>query len=196
MITFTYVDLALYGILLLFALRNIWVVVIQHKEYKTLTTAAFYTFAMVALPLRLAYIIGIWTDDPSIYKNIDLVQQGALLCIGIVQDWVTVELNIRVNNYNAEFDAPDFAIRKLHAISKIIFLVLIVSLSAYSITVIVIAHQPGNDGIAYSENTSFVYFILAYILTFQVIVMGFFGTWLIMFQYVCCCSLTGEDDRR
>ena len=97
MITFTYVDFALYCALLLFALRNTYVVVIKKKRYENLPIPAFYSFAVVALALRPVYIIGGWADNNAIYYNLDWVQQGAKLCVGFVQDWVTIELAIRIH---------------------------------------------------------------------------------------------------
>ena len=97
MITFTYVDVALYCALLLFALRNIYVVVIKKKRYENLPIPAFYSFAVVALALRPIYLIGAWADNYGIYWNLNFVQQGAKLCVGYVQDWVTVELAIRIH---------------------------------------------------------------------------------------------------
>ena len=90
-------DFALYCFLLLIALRNIWVVVIKKQRYKNLPIPAFYTFAVVALALRPIFLIGVWAEDNDIYINLKLVQQGAKLCVGLVQDWVTVELAIRIH---------------------------------------------------------------------------------------------------
>ena len=50
---FIYLDIALYLALVVFALRNMWVVVTQHyKEHRMLPVPAFYVFAVVALTLR------------------------------------------------------------------------------------------------------------------------------------------------
>ena len=98
----TYFDVALYCLLLLLALFNIWVVVPhKYQMYKMLPIPAFYTFAVLALALRPFYIIGGWTFDP-VYGNLDFVQQGAKLCVGIVQDWITLELAIRIHTERGE----------------------------------------------------------------------------------------------
>ena len=72
-------------------------VVIKKKRYANLPIPAFYTFAVVALALRPFILIGEWAYDWEIYANLALVQLGAKLCVGLVQDWVTVELAIRIH---------------------------------------------------------------------------------------------------
>ena len=97
-------DIALYSALLVLAARNIWVVVPHHyQELRMLPSPAFYMFTVIALILRLLFIIGHWTDDNVIIFSIDWVQQGAKLCVGIVQDWITLELAIRIHISKSEF---------------------------------------------------------------------------------------------
>ena len=75
MITFTFADVAVYFLLVLLDLRNMWVVVPQHyKNHKMLPSPAFYTFALIAIALRPVTIIGMWADDWAIYQNLDWVQ--------------------------------------------------------------------------------------------------------------------------
>ena len=140
MITFTYVDFGLYCALLLFALRNIWVVVIKKQRYKRLPIPAFYTFAVVTLTLRPFFIIGSWTDDWKFFVNLDWVQQGAKLCVGLVQDWVTVELAVRIHVSKGVHDISKAGINRLRAIFKIVYLALVVGFIAWIITVIVSDH--------------------------------------------------------
>ena len=65
---------------------------------------AFYSFAVIALALRPIYMIGAWAPFPNyvIYYNLDWVQQGAKLCVGLVQDWVTLELSVRIRTDNGD----------------------------------------------------------------------------------------------
>ena len=109
---------------------------------------AFYTFAVVALTLRPLYLIGYWTlDHHAIYINIDWVQQGAKLCVGLVQDWVTVELAVRIHVFKGVHDVSiasitrvKAGISKLRTIFKIYYLTLVVGFFAWIIAVIVSAH--------------------------------------------------------
>ena len=108
---------------------------------------AFYTFAVVALTLRPFYIIGYWKIDNAIYINIDWVQQGAKLCVGLVQDWVTVELAVRIHLFKGVHDVSIASIKrvkagisKLRTIFKIYYLTLVVGFIAWIIAVIVSAH--------------------------------------------------------
>ena len=76
---------------------NIWKVIIKQKKYKTLPLLNFYIFAFLTVSLRLIYIIWCWTRSRFIY-NINFNQVIAKLCIGVVQDWISFELTIRVRN--------------------------------------------------------------------------------------------------
>ena len=108
---------------------------------------AFYTFAVVALTLRPLNLIGHWTLDNAIYLNIDWVQQGAKLCVGFVQDWVTAELAVRIHVFKGVHDVSIASIKrvkagisKLRTIFKIYYLTLVVGFIAWIIAVIVSAH--------------------------------------------------------
>ena len=152
MIALSYADVAIYGLLLLLALRNVWVVVPQHyKELKMLPSIAFYSFAVLALSLRPLFIIGKWTDDITIYVSMDYVQQGAKLCVGLVQDWITFELAVRMHISNSEHGFSPAHKDRLHAIFRIVYVVLALALIAWIVIVIVSAHL-SDDGLAFSEN--------------------------------------------
>ena len=153
LITLVYVDVALYVFLLLLAFYNICKVIPKHyKQYKMLPIPAFYVFAVFALSLRPIYTIGYWTEDPSIYYNIDWVQQGFKVCVGLAQDWITVELAMRIHTEKGgyEFSAADK--NRLKAIFKPGFLALVLALTAWIIAVIVTAHQDP-VGYAFGEYT-------------------------------------------
>ena len=82
--------------LVVLMLRNIWVVIVKQKEYKNAPIMMFYTFAFIAVTTRPVQLIFQFTNDP-IMLNIDLLSQVAKLCIGAVQDWITIELAIRIH---------------------------------------------------------------------------------------------------
>ena len=72
--------------------------------------------------------------------------------MGIIQDWITLELAIRIHISKGEHDISDHGLNRLKAIFKVVLLVLTVGLIAFIITVIVSAHQPDHDGRAFIEN--------------------------------------------
>ena len=106
------------------------------------------------------------------------MQQGAKLCVGVVQDWVTVELAVRIRVSKSYGDITEAGINRLHSIFKIVFAILIAGLTSLIITVIVSAHQPGNDGSAFSENYCQIVDIVGYLFLGQVIVMVLLVIWL------------------
>ena len=82
-ITAFYLETAMYCILVVLALRNIWVILVKLREYKNLPILAFYISALVTISLRLFYLLGYWTFN-SVFYNTDWIQQAAKLCVGIV----------------------------------------------------------------------------------------------------------------
>ena len=100
--------IATYILLVVLALRNIWSILIKQREYKNLPILAFYVFTLLAVSLRTIFLIGQWTFMP-IFQNTDFVQQGAKLCVGIVQDWITFELAIRIHNARGYSDISEAA---------------------------------------------------------------------------------------
>ena len=79
------------------AVRNIYAILVKQREYKNLPILAFYCFSLIAVALRPVYLALYWIQIPIIW-NIDWVQQAAKLCVGIVQDWITFELAVRIRN--------------------------------------------------------------------------------------------------
>ena len=63
---------AMYGLLVLLALRNIWVILVRQHEYKNIPILAFYAFSLVAISLRPIQMLGYW-NHPLIFTNIDWV---------------------------------------------------------------------------------------------------------------------------
>ena len=169
--------------LLLYAMRNIRDVFIMYQKYKKISflpIPAFYSFALIALSLRPVYMVGKWTadDDWKPYVNIDWVQQGAKLCVGLVQDWTTLELAIRIHVSKGVNDISDDGKLRLRAIFKIVYLVILVVLIAFITTVIVSAHLPKNDGWAFLKNNCQVSGMIGYTFLGQFIVMSLLVTWL------------------
>ena len=150
-----YLVILMYIVLVLLALRNIWAILVKQKEYKNLPIFAFYAFSIIALSLRLIYLIGYWTGNP-IFRNIDWVQQGAKLCVGVVQDWITLELAIRIHHAKGYSDISEAAKSKLRYISGVLFATITMVFVALSITVIVSASKHRNSGFAFKFNMCFV----------------------------------------
>ena len=72
-ISLEYLVASMYVALIVLNLRNVYAILIKQKEYKKLPIFAFYAFALIALTLRLSFIIGYWTGNP-VFLNLDWVQ--------------------------------------------------------------------------------------------------------------------------
>ena len=106
MITYIVADYLLIGtyvVLVLIALRNIWVILVKQKEYKNEPILMFYCFSIISLTLRPIVIIFWWKSSPY-QTNIDFVQVASKFCVGVVQDWITLELAVRIRNSNGVSD--------------------------------------------------------------------------------------------
>ena len=106
-ISLDYLLIGLYAMLVLLALRNIWIIIVKQKEYRNLPILMFYAFALIAVTLRVVYLVWQWTVSPIYWNNLDDVQQASKLCVGVVQDWITLELAIRVRNSKGHSDISD-----------------------------------------------------------------------------------------
>ena len=144
-ITLSYLVIVVYGFLLILLLRNIWAILLKQKEYKNLPISAFYCFALIAVTLRPIYIVWQWTPNPII-SNIDWVQQGAKLCVGLVQDWITIELAIRIHNAKGHSDISEAGKRKLRRASAVLFAIVALAFCTFSILVFARAHKDGDHG--------------------------------------------------
>ena len=170
--------------LVLLALRNIWVVLIQQKKYRNLPILAFYSFTIIAVTLRPTYMIGIWSQESSeVYLNMDFVQQGAKFCVGVVQDWITLELAIRIHNARGSSDISTAAKRKLRSIFRIIFIGLTLFFTVWSITILESARKPGNEKEAFYNTACLVLNIIAYTFLIQVVIMLLLVAWLFIETY-------------
>ena len=102
------------------------------------------------MSLRLVYLIGYWTPS-AIIINLSLVQQVAKLCVGVVQDWITLELAIRIRNAKGDSDISEAAKKKLRKISGVLIVTIALCFVIFTVTSIVSAHTQGNDGYAFSD---------------------------------------------
>ena len=113
------------------------------------------------MSLRLIYIIWFWTPSPIIY-NIDLVQQGVKLCVGIVQDWITFELAIRIHHVKDSSDISRASKKRLRIASAILFATITLVLIAFVTIVLVSANRQANNGYAFNDNYCFLYEVIGY----------------------------------
>ena len=130
------------------ALRNSWVIILRQEEYKNLPIPLFYAFALIAVSLRTIFLIMRW-EAFSVLRNIDYVQQAAKLCVGVVQDWITLELAIRIRNSKGYSNISEKAKIKLRFVRRVLFIVVAIIFTAYSFTIIVLASKNGNHGQAF-----------------------------------------------
>ena len=130
-------------------LHNIWDIVIRQHKFKDPPILAFYTFASIAVSLRIPYIICFWLAYNPIFWNIEIVQQVAKLCVGMVQDWITFELALGIHYVNGNSFLSEAARAKLRLTSQVLFAILALALLAFSIATMVSAHEEENDGIAF-----------------------------------------------
>ena len=100
------------------------------------------------MSLRLTYLIGRWTYTRSI-DNLGLVQQVAKLCVGAVQDWITLELAIRIRNAKGYSDISEAAKKKLRRTSGVLVVIIALTFVILTATVIVSAHKQGSYGYAF-----------------------------------------------
>ena len=144
-----YLDLAMYGMLILLAIRNTIVILFMQREYKNLPILAFYEFSLLAVCLRPAYLIGLWTSKYKVLYNVDWVQQGSKLCVGVVQDWITLELAIRIQHARGYSDISEAGKKKLRFVFKVVWTILTLAFLAWSCSVLVSARKEENGGEAY-----------------------------------------------
>ena len=170
-----YLVIATYTFLIVLALRNIYTILVRQKEYKNLPILAFYTYAILAVSLRPINMIWFRTGNPVI-ANLDFVQQGAKLAVGVVQDWITLELAIRIRNAKGKSDVSEKQTRQLRIGRALLFSFVTLAFVAFNIIIIVRAHQHG--GYAFPNNYCLVYSLLGYLFLCQVILMTLLVIWL------------------
>ena len=133
-----------YGFLVALTLRNIWVILFKQEEYKNLPIQMFYAFALIAVTIRLIFVILQWEEIPWVW-NIDLVQQIAKLCVGVVQNWITLELAIRIH-YSRGYsdDISETTKKQLRFASCVLFTIISLALAAFTVATIATAHKSGS----------------------------------------------------
>ena len=144
-----YFVIAIYTLLSILALRNVLMIILRQREYKNLPILVFYAFALIAINLRLVFLLFYWQPNNIIW-NLDWIQQGAKLCVGVVQDWITLELAVRIHSSKSVTEISEVTERKLRKTRRILFAAITVTFIAFSIAVIVSAHKPGNAGLAFA----------------------------------------------
>ena len=65
------------------------------------------------------------------------MQQAAKLCVGIVQDWITLELAVRIHNAKVDSDISEAGKKKLRLVSCYIFSVTTLAFLACTVSIIV-----------------------------------------------------------
>ena len=152
-----YLLIATYLVLIMLALRNIWVILVKQKEYKNLPILTFYVYALMAVTIRPIVIIWQWVPS-SIIFNVDYVQQAAKLCVGIIQDWITLELAIRIRNGKVGTDISEATKKKLRLARLVLFAIITLVFIAFSLMIIVQAH----GGYAFHNDPCLANIIIGY----------------------------------
>ena len=91
------------------------------------------------MSIRLPYSIGNWTKSQVIW-NLNPVQIVAKLCVGAVQDWITLELIIRIRITKVDSDISKAAKTNLRRASAVLITVITLSFVAFAVTDIALAH--------------------------------------------------------
>ena len=111
--------------------------------------------------MRLPFLIGYWTDIASV-ANLDYAQQVAKLCIGVVQNWITIELAIRIRNAKGYSDISEAAKKKLRTTSGVLIVIIALTFVSFTATVIVSAHKQEHEGYAFHDSFCSVYEVIGY----------------------------------
>ena len=88
------------------------------------------------MSLRLVYLISGWTSFKFIF-TVDLVQQVAKLCVGVVQDWITLELAIRIRNAKGYYDISEAAKKKLGRASCVLIVTITLIFVIFTVAAII-----------------------------------------------------------
>ena len=136
-----YILIGIYIILVVLALRNIWVIVYKLKEYKNLPILMFYLFTIIAVILRLIYLTCAFTEMTKFIFDLDVIQVAAKLCVGVVQDWITLELAVRIHYSKGVSDISEAAKKKLRKVRRILFSIMTLIFTTLSVTAIVVSHK-------------------------------------------------------
>ena len=163
----------------LLSLYNIWSILYKQKEYKNLPILVFYVFTQIALTLRMIYTIFFWMQNVSFLSNLGFVYQFSKICVGVAQDWITVELAFRIRNSRSHTTMPEWTKRRLIKAQYILFAITFFLYTCYVTAVLVTSRLDGNNGIAFERNLALVVDILSYTYLLQAIVMISLVIWLL-----------------
>ena len=97
-----------------------------------------------------------------IIYNIAVVQQAAKLCVGVIQDWITLELAVRIRNAKGYSDISEAAKKKLRKTSGVLIVFFALTFVIFAVITIVSAHKQGNEGYAFNDDYCSVFDILGY----------------------------------
>ena len=99
----------------------------------------FYAYSLIAVSLRLVYVIWYWVPSVWFTNNMNFVQQAAKLCVGVVHDWITLELATRIHSSKGWSDISIGAKGKLEFGRSLLFVIITLAFVAFSIATIVTA---------------------------------------------------------
>ena len=157
-----YPVIIVYGILTVVALRNIIVIVVKQKEYKNLPILMFYLFALVAVTLREVKTIWHGLQSTFIDVNLDFVQQFSKFSVGLVQDWITLELAVRIHCVYGSSDISETGKKKLHSARRIFFTIIGLVFAALCVASIVTGIVEKDRGTSFLDFYCLTYDILGY----------------------------------
>ena len=172
-----YLVIGTYGILVVLGLRNIYEILFKQKEYKNLPILMFYIYAMVAVIIRFFTVLFLW-EFSSFINCIDLVQQAAKLSVGVVQDWITLELAIRIHHSKVNTEISEAGQKKLRIARSVLFAILTIFFVAFSLYVFISEDLDRDNEKAIKDRVYHVWLIFGYLFLTQVIVMTLLVIWL------------------
>ena len=133
----------------------------------------FYIFALIAILLRLLLILCWWMVNPILWF-ITLVQQFSKLNVGVVQNWITFELAIRIHHSKGYSDISFAQKKKLKFTRSLLFFIVTVLFIAFTICMLVL----GLKGADYFSQLCLIQVILGYFFLVLVLSMIFLVIWL------------------
>ena len=80
-----------------------------------------------------------------------------------MQDWITLELAIRIRNAKGYSDISEAAKKKLRRTSGVLSVILALSFVIFAVITIVSAHKEGSIGTSFFYNFCLVYEIIGYV---------------------------------
>ena len=174
-----YLVIGLFIALLALNLHNIWSIVVGQREYKNLPILLFYVFALIAILLRMVWLLTFWIQNDAMLNNIGFTYQMTKLCVGITQDWITFELAIRIRNSKGHTNISPQTKKRLKVAKNILFGLTLLIYVCYVSGLIVSSTFKKNDNMAFHTNFSTVVDALAWLFLAQAIIMVWLVAWLV-----------------